>query len=63
MAFSNKQGHLLLSTGNKSEVAVGYSTIYGDMAGAYNHLKMFIKQKCMSLVNGEIALQRLVTFL
>ena len=33
MAISNKQGHLLLSTGNKSEIAVGYTTLYGDMAG------------------------------
>jgi len=33
MALSNKFGHLLLSTGNKSELAVGYCTIYGDMAG------------------------------
>ena len=33
MAFSNKFGHLLLTTGNKSELAVGYCTIYGDMAG------------------------------
>ena len=33
MAFSNKFGHLLLSTGNKSELAVGYCTLYGDMAG------------------------------
>lgn len=33
MAFSNKFGHLLLSTGNKSEMAVGYSTLYGDMCG------------------------------
>jgi NAD+ synthetase len=33
MAVSNKQGHLLLSTGNKSEIAVGYNTLYGDMAG------------------------------
>ncbi len=33
MALSNKLGHLLLSTGNKSELAVGYCTIYGDMAG------------------------------
>jgi NAD+ synthase (glutamine-hydrolysing) len=33
MAFSNKQGLLVLSTGNKSEFAVGYSTLYGDMAG------------------------------
>jgi len=33
MAFSNKYGHLVLSTGNKSEIAVGYCTLYGDMAG------------------------------
>lgn len=33
MAFSNKYGHMLLTTGNKSELAVGYCTLYGDMAG------------------------------
>src|SRR5207248_5652537 len=33
MAFSNQFGHLLLTTGNKSELAVGYCTIYGDMCG------------------------------
>ena len=33
MALSNKFGHLVLSTGNKSELSVGYCTIYGDMAG------------------------------
>jgi NAD+ synthetase len=35
MALSNKEGHLVLSTGNKSEIAVGYCTLYGDMAGGY----------------------------
>jgi len=35
MALSNRQGHLVLSTGNKSEIAAGYSTLYGDMAGGY----------------------------
>jgi NAD+ synthase (glutamine-hydrolysing) len=35
MALSNRFGYLVLSTGNKSEVAVGYSTLYGDMAGGY----------------------------
>ena len=35
MALSNRFGHLVLSTGNKSEIAVGYSTLYGDMAGGY----------------------------
>jgi NAD+ synthase (glutamine-hydrolysing) len=36
MALSNKLGHILLSTGNKSELAVGYCTMYGDMAGGLN---------------------------
>ena len=49
MAFSNKEKHLLLSTGNKSEIAVGYSTIYGDMAGAYNPLKDIYKTKVYEL--------------
>ena len=38
MAISNKMGWLVLTTGNKSEVAVGYCTLYGDMCGAYNPL-------------------------
>ncbi len=43
MALSNKTGKLLLSTGNKSEVAVGYATLYGDMAGGYAPLKDVVK--------------------
>lgn len=39
MAISNKKGALVLTTGNKSEIAVGYSTLYGDMAGGFNVLK------------------------
>jgi NAD+ synthase (glutamine-hydrolysing) len=39
MAKSNTDGHLLLSTGNKTELAVGYSTIYGDAAGGYAPIK------------------------
>jgi NAD+ synthase len=39
MSLSNKFGHMLLTTGNKSEMSVGYATIYGDMAGGYNVLK------------------------
>ncbi|MEY3832798.1 MAG: hypothetical protein RLZZ130_276 [Pseudomonadota bacterium] len=39
MALSNKFGHMLLTTGNKSEMSVGYATIYGDMAGGYNPIK------------------------
>ena len=39
MAISNKKGYLVLTTGNKSELAVGYSTLYGDMAGGFDVLK------------------------
>ena len=39
MGLSNKFGPMLLTTGNKSEMSVGYATIYGDMAGGYNPLK------------------------
>ena len=39
MAISNKTGSMLLSTGNKSEMAVGYATLYGDMAGGFSPIK------------------------
>jgi NAD+ synthase (glutamine-hydrolysing) len=39
MAISNKTGHMLLTTGNKSEMAVGYATLYGDMAGGFAPIK------------------------
>jgi len=39
MALCNKSGKILLTTGNKSEMAVGYATLYGDMAGGFNALK------------------------
>ncbi|MBL3580509.1 NAD+ synthase [Rhodovulum visakhapatnamense] len=45
MAISNKFGAMLLTTGNKSEVAVGYATIYGDMAGGYNPIKDLYKPR------------------
>lgn len=45
MGLSNKFGEMLLTTGNKSEVAVGYCTIYGDMAGGYNPLKDLYKTR------------------
>lgn len=45
MAMSNKFGDMLLTTGNKSEVAVGYATIYGDMAGGYNPIKDMYKTR------------------
>lgn len=49
MAISNKFGEILLTTGNKSEVAVGYTTIYGDMAGGYNPIKDLYKTKLKKL--------------
>jgi NAD+ synthase (glutamine-hydrolysing) len=39
MAISNKTGRMLLTTGNKSEMAVGYATLYGDMAGGFAPIK------------------------
>jgi len=45
MGLSNKFGEMLLTTGNKSEVAVGYATIYGDMAGGYNPIKDLYKMR------------------
>ncbi|OCX67184.1 NAD+ synthase [Thioclava sp. SK-1] len=45
MAMSNKFGSMLLTTGNKSEMAVGYCTIYGDMNGGYNPIKDLYKTR------------------
>ncbi|HIJ84403.1 MAG TPA: NAD+ synthase, partial [Magnetococcales bacterium] len=44
MALSNKKGSLLVTTGNKSEVSVGYATLYGDMAGGFSVLKDLLKE-------------------
>lgn len=49
MALSNHSGALLLTTGNKSEVACGYSTLYGDMAGGYNPIKDIYKTRVFAL--------------
>ena len=49
MAVSNKFGEMLLSTVNKSEVSVGYSTIYGDMAGGFNPIKDLYKTKVFEI--------------
>ena len=49
MAISNKKGSLVLTTGNKSEVAVGYSTLYGDMAGGFDVLKDVAKVRVFEL--------------
>ena len=51
MALSNKFGCLLLTTGNKSEVAVGYATIYGDMNGGYNPIKDLYKTRVFKLAH------------
>ncbi|MGA9423241.1 MAG: NAD+ synthase [Rhodanobacteraceae bacterium] len=58
MALSNKFGRLLLATGNKSELAVGYATLYGDMCGAYAPLKDVYKTVVYRLArwrNGSAA--------
>ncbi len=49
MALSNKLGHMLLTTGNKSEMSVGYATLYGDMAGGYSALKDVYKTEVFKL--------------
>ena len=49
MAMSNKFGHMLLTTGNKSEMSVGYATLYGDMCGGYSVLKDVYKTTVFEL--------------
>jgi len=49
MAIANSTGALLLSTGNKSELACGYATIYGDMCGAFNPIKDLYKTEIYEL--------------
>ena len=51
MALANKFGDLLLTTGNKSEYAVGYATIYGDMCGGYAPIKDLYKTEVFALAN------------
>jgi NAD+ synthase len=51
MAVSNKLGSLLLTTGNKSEMAVGYATIYGDMNGGFNPIKDLLKMQVYHLAS------------
>jgi NAD+ synthase (glutamine-hydrolysing) len=51
MAFSNKFNHLLLTTGNKSELAVGYCTLYGDMCGGFNAIADVPKTIVYELAN------------
>ena len=59
MAIANKTGRLLLTTGNKSEYAVGYATIYGDMCGGYAPIKDLYKTEVYALCrwrNGQAGL-------
>jgi NAD+ synthase len=58
MAQSNKFGEMLLTTGNKSEVAVGYATIYGDMSGGYNPIKDMYKTRVFDICRWRNANHR-----
>jgi NAD+ synthase len=49
MGLSNKFGELLVTTGNKSEMSVGYATLYGDMCGGYSVLKDVYKTEVYAL--------------
>jgi len=65
MSLSNKLGSLLLSTSNKSESAVGYATLYGDMAGAFSPLKDVYKMRVYALAEyrntlGQAIPQRVI---
>ncbi|MFN3953714.1 MAG: NAD+ synthase [Pararhodobacter sp.] len=58
MALSNKTGALLLTTGNKSEMAVGYATIYGDMNGGFNPIKDLYKTRVFAACHWRNANHR-----
>jgi len=60
MAISNKKGYLVLTTGNKSEVAVGYCTLYGDMVGGFAVLKDVFKTRVYTLANYRNRLSRVI---
>ena len=65
MAISNKTGRMLLTTGNKSEMAVGYATLYGDMAGGFAVIKDVYKMQVFALANymnrrGEVVPQNTI---
>lgn len=66
MAMSNKTGKMVLTTSNKSETAVGYTTLYGDMAGGFAVLKDLLKTQVYELAryvnrHGEIIPERILT--
>jgi NAD+ synthase (glutamine-hydrolysing) len=58
MGLSNQQGHLVLATGNKSELAVGYSTLYGDAVGGFAPIKDLYKTQVWQLAKwrNELAI-------
>lgn len=60
MAMSNKQGKLLLTTGNKSEMSVGYATLYGDMAGGFAPLKDVYKLLVYRLAEYRNTLSKVI---
>ena len=60
MGISNKTGRMLLTTGNKSEMAVGYATLYGDMAGGFAPIKDCSKQLVYRLAAYRNALGRVI---
>ncbi len=60
MALSNKLGRMVLTTGNKSEMAVGYSTLYGDMAGGFAPLKDVEKQLVYALCDYRNSLKPVI---
>ncbi len=60
MALSNKFGSIVLTTGNKSEMAVGYSTLYGDMAGGFSLLKDVPKTLVYKLAEYRNALSHVI---
>ena len=66
MALSNKLGSLVLTTGNKSEMSVGYATLYGDMAGGFSVLKDVVKMQVYRLARyrntlGYVIPERIIT--
>ena len=60
MGIANKHGGMVVATGNKSEMAVGYATIYGDMAGGYSVLKDVYKTMVYDLANWRNAQSRVI---
>lgn len=59
MALSNKFGYMVLTTGNKSEMAVGYATLYGDMVGGFNALKDVYKTQVFELARYRNSLSKI----